>query len=217
MAAVVPDSGAGCQLRGEPRRAHGGCRSSGGGGQAPDRGRAARGQAGQKPRPTRLAPTPRLPARGLSVHSLTQCPPTFTLSVIVPVFNERLTVRKLIERVRAVPIRKEIIIVDDGSTDGTADVIRALAAEPADPDNRVRAIFHAQNAGKGAAIRTAIPAVTGDIALIQDADLEYDPAEYPSLIQPILDGHADVVFGSRFLGGAAPRALLPPHRSATGC
>ena len=131
-------------------------------------------------------------------------PTDVTLSVIIPVFNERLTVSQLVARVRAVPIAKQIIIVDDCSTDGTAAVIRALAAEPADAFNRVEAIFHEQNAGKGAAIRTAIPAVTGELALIQDADLEYDPAEYPGLIQPILDGHADVVFGSRFLSG--------PHR-----
>jgi glycosyltransferase involved in cell wall biosynthesis len=127
-----------------------------------------------------------------------------TLSVIIPVFNERLTVRQLVGRVRAVPIRKQIILVDDCSTDGTADVVRALAAEPPDAHNRVEAIFHPRNAGKGAAIRTAIPAVAGELALIQDADLEYDPAEYPALIRPILDGHADVVFGSRFLSG--------PHR-----
>ncbi len=129
----------------------------------------------------------------------------FLLSVLVPVFNERLTLRKLVSRVRAVPIRKEIIIVDDASTDGTGEIVRALAAEgDADPNNRIRVIFHPKNAGKGAAIRTAIAAVTGDIALVQDADLEYDPDEYPSLIEPILAGHADVVFGSRFLGG--------PHR-----
>ncbi|MEO8605327.1 MAG: glycosyltransferase [bacterium] len=126
------------------------------------------------------------------------------LSVIVPVFNERLTLRTLVERVRAVPIRKEIILVDDASTDGTTDVVRALAAEAAaaDPDNRLVACFHKVNAGKGAALRTGIAHVSGDLALIQDADLEYDPAEYPMLIQPILDGHADVVYGSRFLGGA---------------
>lgn len=128
----------------------------------------------------------------------------FTLSVIIPVFNERLTLRQLVARVRAVPIRKQIIIVDDCSTDGTAAVVRELAAVPADAHNRVEAIFQPRNAGKGAAIRTAIPVVSGDLALIQDADLEYDPAEYPALIQPILDGHADVVFGSRFLSG--------PHR-----
>ncbi|MFN8641686.1 MAG: glycosyltransferase [Candidatus Binatia bacterium] len=127
-----------------------------------------------------------------------------TLSVIIPVYNERLTVRRLVGRVRAVPIRKQIIIVDDCSTDGTATVVRELAAEPPDDHNRIEAIFHQRNAGKGAAIRTAIPAVVGELALIQDADLEYDPTEYPILIQPILDGQADVVFGSRFLSG--------PHR-----
>lgn len=127
-----------------------------------------------------------------------------TLSVIVPVYNERLTLRALIERVRAVPIRKQIVIVDDCSTDGTTAVVRAIAAEACDGTNRIEAIYHEKNAGKGAAIRSAIPALRGDLALIQDADLEYNPDEYPTLIQPILDGHADVVFGSRFLGG--------PHR-----
>jgi glycosyltransferase involved in cell wall biosynthesis len=128
-----------------------------------------------------------------------------TLSVIVPVFNERVTVRKLLERVRHVPIRKEILVVDDGSTDGTTEVIREIvAALPDDPMNRVHAFFHPQNAGKGAAIRTGIAQVSGDISLIQDADLEYDPDEYPKLIEPILRGDADVVYGSRFLSG--------PHR-----
>jgi glycosyltransferase involved in cell wall biosynthesis/precorrin-6B methylase 2 len=130
-----------------------------------------------------------------------------TLSVIVPVFNERVTVRALLERVVAVPIRKEVIIVDDGSTDGTVAVVRDLVAGRADdPMNRVRAVFHPQNAGKGAAIRTGIAQVTGDITLIQDADLEYDPSEYPQLIEPILRGEADVVYGSRFLSG--PRRVL---------
>jgi glycosyltransferase involved in cell wall biosynthesis len=130
----------------------------------------------------------------------------FTLSVIVPVFNERLTIRTLIDRVCAVPMRKQIIIVDDASTDGTADVVRVLAATGGDAMNSIEAFFHERNCGKGAAIRTAIPAVTGDVALIQDADLEYNPEEYPSLVEPIISGHADVVFGSRFLSG--PRRVL---------
>src|SRR6266404_3723751 len=132
------------------------------------------------------------------------------LSVIVPVFNERRTVRRVLERVRAVPIRKQIIIVDDGSSDGTTDVIREVVAEPSDDRNRLQAIFQEQNQGKGAAIRAAIPHLEGDITLIQDADLEYDPAEYPNLVAPILAGHADVVYGSRFLG-AAHRVLLFRH------
>ncbi len=131
----------------------------------------------------------------------------FTLSVIIPVFNERVTVRKLVDRVRAVAIRKEIIIVDDGSTDRTAQVVRDIADNSTDdPMNRIAVLFHEKNRGKGAAIRTGIAAVTGDIALIQDADLEYDPHEYPKLIEPILTGDADVVYGSRFLG--FPRRVL---------
>jgi glycosyltransferase involved in cell wall biosynthesis/protein-L-isoaspartate O-methyltransferase len=130
-----------------------------------------------------------------------------TLSVIIPVFNERLTVRRLLEQIRAVPIRKEIIIVDDASTDGTTEVLREIAASTEDdPTNRLRLFFQSRNAGKGAAIRRAIPEVTGEIALIQDADLEYNPAEYPNLIEPIVAGYADVVYGSRFLG--SPRRVL---------
>jgi glycosyltransferase involved in cell wall biosynthesis len=133
-----------------------------------------------------------------------------TLSVIVPVYNERRTLRRVLERVRAVPIRKQIIVVDDGSTDGTGDVIRALLGEPQDELNTLEAIFHPQNAGKGAAIRSALARVSGDITLIQDADLEYDPAEYPKLIEPIVSGRADVVYGSRFLGSTR-RVLFFRH------
>ena len=100
-----------------------------------------------------------------------------TLTVIVPVFNERRTLRRVLERVRAVPLRKQIIIVDDGSTDGTTDVIRDLLGEPPDDSNRLEAIFQTHNTGKGAAIRSALAHVQGDITLIQDADLEYNPAE----------------------------------------
>lgn len=129
------------------------------------------------------------------------------LSVIVPVYNEAGTVRTLLERVLAVPIRKEVVIVDDCSTDGTAAALEAFrAVTPDTPDARLVFLRHAVNQGKGAAIRTAVGHVTGDVVIIQDADLEYDPAEYPRLLQPIIDGHADAVFGSRFVG--SPRRVL---------
>jgi glycosyltransferase involved in cell wall biosynthesis len=129
------------------------------------------------------------------------------LSVLVPVYNEVGTIRTLLERVRAVPLAKEVIVVDDGSSDGTHEVLEAYrAATPDTADCRVVVVRHDRNLGKGAAVRTAIGHVTGDIVVIQDADLEYDPREYPKLIQPILDGHADVVYGSRFVG--SPRRVL---------
>jgi glycosyltransferase involved in cell wall biosynthesis len=129
------------------------------------------------------------------------------LSVLVPVYNEVGTVRLLLERVMAVPIRKELIIVDDCSTDGTRQVLEELRASlPATGDNACTFLFHEVNQGKGAAVRTAAAHIQGDIAVIQDADLEYDPTEYPRLIQPIIEGHADVVFGSRFSG--SPRRVL---------
>jgi glycosyltransferase involved in cell wall biosynthesis len=119
------------------------------------------------------------------------------LSVLVPVYNEVATVATVVERLRAVPLPMEIVAVDDGSTDGTADVLARLRAE-----NRIdMLISQPVNRGKGAAIRTGIAAANGDIIVVQDGDLEYDPAELPRLIQPIVDGKADAVFGSRFLGG----------------
>jgi len=122
------------------------------------------------------------------------------LSIVIPVYNERATIREILRRVRAVklPVRKEIIIVDDCSRDGTRDVLARLKGRD------VRIILHEKNQGKGAALRTGFARATGDIVLVQDADLEYDPEEYPQLLAPILDGRADVVYGSRFLGG--------PHR-----
>jgi glycosyltransferase involved in cell wall biosynthesis len=118
------------------------------------------------------------------------------LSVIVPVFNERPTVAEVIRRIRAVelPVDLEVIVVDDGSTDGSDKVLTAVG------DSTVRVISHPQNRGKGAAIRTGMQAVRGDLVLVQDADLEYDPADWPKLLDPILRGKAQVVYGSRFTG-----------------
>ena len=139
--------------------------------------------------------------------------PPLRISVIVPVYNEVGTIREILRRVACVPLPKEIIAVDDGSTDGTAEVLRdiqdpaaLLANGPLPAPCTLRVLCHAHNQGKGAAIRTGLAAVTGDLVLIQDADLEYDPADYPTLIQPILEGKADVVYGSRFLG--APHRVL---------
>jgi glycosyltransferase involved in cell wall biosynthesis len=123
-------------------------------------------------------------------------PEHLTLSVVIPAYNEKKTIREILRRVRAVPIRKEIVVVDDCSTDGTREILRELKAK--EPDLKI--VFHDFNQGKGAALRTGFREVTGDIVLIQDADLEYDPAEYPQLIQPIIEDRADVVFGSRFIG-----------------
>ncbi|MBI2564766.1 glycosyltransferase family 2 protein [Candidatus Woesearchaeota archaeon] len=121
------------------------------------------------------------------------------LSVIIPVFNEKNTIEEVVKRVQSVKIllEKEIIIVDDGSTDGTRIVLKKL--------DGVKIIFHEKNKGKGAAIRTGIQNATGDIILVQDADLEYKPEEYPKLIQPIIEGKTDVVYGSRFMGDHMPR------------
>jgi len=117
------------------------------------------------------------------------------LSVIIPVYNEVGTIQEIIERVKQAPFEKEIIVVDDYSTDGTRDLLKEKEG------GEVKVLYHESNQGKGAAIRTAIPHISGDIAIIQDADLEYHPTEYPHLIAPIVEGKADVVYGSRFQGG----------------
>jgi glycosyltransferase involved in cell wall biosynthesis len=120
------------------------------------------------------------------------------ISVVIPVFNERETVAEILSRVRRALDGKdsELVVVDDGSTDGTREALRSIAG--------IRLIEHEQNQGKGAALRTGFAAASGDVVIVQDADLEYDPRDYPKLLEPIEDGRADVVFGSRFLGG--------PHR-----
>jgi glycosyltransferase involved in cell wall biosynthesis len=125
---------------------------------------------------------------------------TFRLSVLIPIYNERNTIETILDRVHGTPIRKEIICVDDGSTDGTRE--RLLELHAAGFIDRL--IFQPENGGKGKAIRTALAASTGDIIIVQDADLEYDPQDWPVLLQPLIDGKADACFGSRFLGG--------PHR-----
>ena len=117
------------------------------------------------------------------------------LSVVMPVYNERETIEEIIKRVHAVPIRTELIVVDDGSKDGTREILTRLAAE-----RPFKLILQPRNAGKGAAIRRGFEEVTGDLVIIQDADLEYSPEEFPELIQLICEGRADVVYGSRFLG-----------------
>ncbi|GAB4512648.1 MAG: glycosyltransferase family 2 protein [Anaerolineae bacterium] len=126
-----------------------------------------------------------------------------TLSVIIPCYNEVLTLEEVIERVRAVNLADEIVIVDDGSTDGTRDILKRLEAEG---HSDLRIIYHTVNQGKGAALVTGFKASTGDILLIQDADLEYDPRDYPLLIRPIQEGITPIVYGSRFLGG--PRKAM---------
>jgi len=135
----------------------------------------------------------------------------YVLSVVMPVYNERHTLLDILDRVRAVEIPKQVILVDDGSADGTRDILKE-AVEGRFPD--VMVLYHDKNRGKGAATRTAIAAATGDFVVVQDADLEYDPREYFALLEPLLDGRADVVFGSRFLGGGPHRVCFFWHRVA---
>ena len=127
------------------------------------------------------------------------------LSVVIPVYNELATINEIYERVKSVDINKEIILIDDYSTDGSREILQDLA------DDSTLILMHDRNRGKGAALRTGFNHVTGDIVIIQDADLEYDPQQYPKLIQPILDGRADVVYGSRFVTGDYRRVLFFWH------
>ena len=139
-------------------------------------------------------------------------PESLLLSVVIPVYNEEKTLRTIVDRVRSVPIRKEIVLVDDGSRDRSRAILEELRAEgESDPENAIRAYFQDRNRGKGAALRRGLTEATGDIVLIQDADLEYNPSEYPRLIAPIVRGEADVVYGSRFLGDQPHRVLYFWH------
>jgi glycosyltransferase involved in cell wall biosynthesis len=136
------------------------------------------------------------------------------LSVLVPVYNEERTLDEIVRRVCAAPMSKEIIFVDDGSKDRSREILTRLEQEnrrAADAANRIRVFFQPQNEGKGAALKTALGHATGDILIIQDADLEYDPKDYPSLLEPIQTGLADVVYGTRFAGGGAHRVLFFWH------
>jgi len=130
------------------------------------------------------------------------------ISLVIPVYNEKASLEELLRRVVAVDMPKELVVVDDFSTDGSREVLSRLAerglpglegAHPAN-ENRLQVLFQERNQGKGAALRRGFAAATGDVVVVQDADLEYDPREIPRLVAPILDGHADVVFGSRFIG-----------------
>ncbi len=127
---------------------------------------------------------------------LFRVPDDLVLSVVIPVYNEKNSIHEILRRVRAVPIRKEIIIVDDCSRDGTREILREM--EKSDGD--IKVVYHERNQGKGASLRTGFREATGQIVIVQDADLEYDPAQYPELIQPIIEDQADVVYGSRFIG-----------------
>ena len=135
------------------------------------------------------------------------------LSIVIPVYNEKDTLEEIFRLVQLTPYNKEIIAVDDASTDGSRDILRGLAGEYED----VKVFYHDRNQGKGAALRTAFSQVTGDVVLIQDADLEYRPYDYPALLEPIEQNLADVVYGSRMIGGGPHRVLFFWHYMGNRC
>jgi len=148
------------------------------------------------PTPNSIAAVPGPRVRGRTPLQASE----LVLSVLIPVYNERNTIDRILDEVHSVPVRKQVVCVDDCSTDGTRERLQELKAA-----GRIDVLeCHEVNKGKGAAIRTALAASTGNVVIVQDADLEYDPADWPGLLEPIIDGRADAVFGSRFLGG--------PHR-----
>ena len=136
------------------------------------------------------------------------------LTVVIPAFNEAKTLLELVRRVEAAPVEKEIVIVDDCSTDGTTAVLREALGSRWANRTVIRVVFHDRNLGKGAALRTGFASARGQVVLVQDADLEYDPTDYPRLLEPIIAGRADVVFGSRFVGGGSHRVLYFWHSVA---
>jgi glycosyltransferase involved in cell wall biosynthesis len=141
-----------------------------------------------------------------------EIPEHLLLSVVIPIYNEEKTLRDLVERVCAVPVRKELVLVDDCSKDGTRQILRELEERrDRDPYNLISVHYHEVNRGKGGALMTGFRAAQGDVVIIQDADLEYDPSEYPRLLQPIVEDKADVVYGSRFLGDHPHRVLYFWH------
>ncbi len=138
-------------------------------------------------------------------------PDNFKLSVLVPVYNERATIAEILSRIKQSGFPKEIVVVDDASTDGTREFLQSLNSTATEKGNDVKVFYHQRNQGKGAALRTAMAHATGDVLVVQDADLEYHPRDYPRLLAPILEGNADVVYGSRFFGSEPHRVIFFWH------
>ncbi len=138
-------------------------------------------------------------------------PPGFRISVLVPVYNECATIARILDRVKQSSVPKEVVVVDDASTDGTVDYLKSLESKGDDGFSSIKIFYHEKNRGKGAALRTALAHATGNVIVVQDADLEYDPRDYIRMLVPILEGNADVVYGSRFLGSDPHRVLFFWH------